>query len=76
MPKLREAEEEKEVHRFQDWVRGECRRKGMTQKKLAEELLMNEQAMCHRLNGRSRFTVAEVAKICSLLGAYTFGGAE
>lgn len=75
MPKLRETEEEKEVHRFQDWVRGECRRNGLHQKGLADELLISEAALCKRLNGHSQFTVTEVAKICSVFGAYTFGGA-
>lgn len=74
MPKVTD-ETEREANRFRDWVRGECRRQGITQRKLSDELLIAEGAMTKRLKGETKITLDEVVKICSILGGYTFGGA-
>lgn len=74
MPKLRETETDREANRFRDWVRGECRRQHISQKRLADELLISDVSMTRRLNGEINIPLEEVVQICSILGGYTFGG--
>jgi transcriptional regulator with XRE-family HTH domain len=75
MPRIVD-ETERAVNRFRDWVRGECRRRGITQRELSDDLLISEAALCKRLNGKTDMSLPEIVKICSVLGGYTFGGNE
>ena len=78
MPRVREFEaaEDREANRFRDWVRGECRRKHITQARLSDELLISEVAMSRKMSGETNMRLSDVITICSILGPYTFGGAE
>ncbi len=75
MPKLKGAPEEREQNRFCDWVRGEAKRQGYRNSDIADELLISDQALCNKLNGRSKLTITDISRICGMLGQYTFGAA-
>ena len=76
MPRVNtETAEEREANRFRDWVRGECRRRHISQRELSDELLISEVAMSRKMSGDIGMSMKDVIQICSVLGAYTFGGA-
>lgn len=76
MPKLRETDTDREANRFRDWVRGQCKRKHITQSMLSDELLISDVSMSRKMTGATSMSMDDVIQICSILGAYTFGGTE
>lgn len=74
MPKVFITKEEKENHRFNDFVRGELHRQGLRFEDLANELCLPTPSITNRINGRSRWTLGEVISTLSFLGrSYQFG---
>lgn len=75
MPKLRSTTEEKEMRRFNRFINGWMKEKKLSQEDLAGCLELPRQSVGYRLNGKSRWTLQEMAKICELIGVtYTIGG--
>lgn len=74
MPKVYLSKEEREVNRFNDFIRGELHRQGLRFEDLANELCLPTPSVTNRLNNRSRWTLLEIVTTLSFLGkSYQFG---
>ncbi len=74
MPKVYITKEERENHRFNDFIRGELHRQGLRFEDLANELCLPTPSVTCRINGRSRWSLQEIVATLSFLGkSYQFG---
>lgn len=55
--------------RFNDFIRGELRRKKLKQENLAEYLNVNRSTLTNRLNGRIEWSLRDAFKAVEFLGA-------
>ena len=74
MPKVFITSEQREINRFNDYVRGELRRRNLRHADLADELNLPQVSITNRLNGHARWTLPEVIKTLSFFNTgYQFG---
>lgn len=74
MPKVYVTKEERENHKFNDFIRGELHRQGLRFEDLANELCLPTPSITCRINGRSAWKLSEVISTLSFLGkSYRFG---
>lgn len=74
MPKVFITSEQREINRFNDYVRGELRRRNLRHADLADELNLPQVSVTNRLNGKTEWTLADIVSTLSYLGtAYSFG---
>lgn len=76
MPKVYLSLDDREKHRFCDWVAGEMRRRGITQESLGKELGRTQAGISKRLKGSIDWTLTEIICVCRILGEYTFEGGQ
>ena len=64
MPRTNVDQVERQMRRFTDWLRGEMKRKKVTQRKLAEYLDITQQALSLKMRGLSGWQLRDVLNIC------------
>lgn len=75
MPRLRETTEEKEMRRFNRFINGYLKEKRLRQEDLADYLELPRPSVGNRLCGKTKWTLADMAKACEFIGVpYTIGG--
>lgn len=75
MPKVYLTTEERECHKFSDYVRGELKRQGKRHLDLARELHLNQSTVTQKINGKIVWTLPEIVQTLTFLDAeYTIGG--
>lgn len=75
MPKVYISAEERECHRFSDFIRGELKRQNKRHSDLAYELNLSTVAVTQRINGKTRWTLPEIIQTINYLNTeYTIGG--
>ena len=74
MPKVFITSEQREINRFNDYVRGELRRRNLRHADLADELNLPQVSITNRLNGKTEWTLADIIKTLSFFDTgYQFG---
>lgn len=74
MPRVYITKEERENHKFNDFIRGELHRQGLRFEDLAYELNLPTPSVTNRINNKSRWTLPEIIATLSFLGkSYKFG---
>jgi hypothetical protein len=77
MPRTYLTNEERELNRFSDVVRGELRRQNKRHKDLADELSISQVATTNKINGKTEWSLSEVIQTVRFLGIeYVFGRKE
>lgn len=74
MPKVFITKEQREINRFNDYVRGELRRRNLRHADLAKELDLPQVSITMRLCGKTDWSLADIVSTLAFLGTtYEFG---
>lgn len=75
MPKLRETLEQMERRRFKHWVENNMDDLGLNQTDVGDCLNLSQSKVSNRLNGKTEWSLSEMAKLCELFNEqYVVGG--
>lgn len=68
MPRTLVNKAEYQTRRFNDYVRGELKRKKLKQKELAEYLNVQQSSISHKLIGRQEWSLIQALNTAEFLG--------